>query len=305
MSNEDTGLPALMYDPSYSLSDADLVLASSDGVFFRVHSTVMRLASGVFQGMLEVNRDNDTRECAEEPIQLTESAPILKSLLDLVYPNASLSNRDVSSVEFLQELCRAAEKYEMSGATQCVKALFFTPIRTFPSLQTYSIACKYGWEEEARVASTATLEHSLSSKESLEIMKSMDTLAILKLQAFHRLRKETLLSAFDNIHFPLPRFGVPSTGPGLLAADLHLSNGNCTKWSVRMNDPSIVLLRFYLGEEMEKRPSGDTIRAPQFWDRTELHTIWLTRCGCGSPQLNKARIMAGVLRILDSLPRTI
>lgn len=79
--------------PSYTFSDADLVLSSRDGVQFQVHSTVLRLASSFFLDMLGMQRVSE--EGRKDPIAMSESTDAVKALLDVVYPNRRITSADI------------------------------------------------------------------------------------------------------------------------------------------------------------------------------------------------------------------
>ena len=79
---------AIEYHPDYNANDANLILMAGDGIAFRVHSLIMKLASGMFEAMIEAGASQHSTQ--EEPIRMTEDKETLKTLLDVTYPDKLL-----------------------------------------------------------------------------------------------------------------------------------------------------------------------------------------------------------------------
>jgi hypothetical protein len=72
---------------SLDVSDANLIIRSSDLVDFRVHKSVLAIVSSVFQDMLSFSQPPDSESVDGLPlVQLTENSELLNSLISLLYP---------------------------------------------------------------------------------------------------------------------------------------------------------------------------------------------------------------------------
>lgn len=103
---------SMNFHPSYSDVHADLVLLSKDGVRFRVHSLILKLASGFFRGMLGIPKAES--EGPEDAIPMEENADVIGALLDTVFPSYFLKYPELSSriVTLADPLLIAAGKYD-------------------------------------------------------------------------------------------------------------------------------------------------------------------------------------------------
>ncbi|PCH36303.1 hypothetical protein WOLCODRAFT_127005 [Wolfiporia cocos MD-104 SS10] len=137
---------------------ADVVLRSSNGVDFHVRSAILAEASPFFESMFTLP------QAASEHATHAEDLPIipcgdddaaLDTLLRICYP---IPSPDIDKLVDLEQVLRAATKYDMEGATkhcteQLVKNLHRSPLGIF------AIACLYRLPEIARAAARASLEY--------------------------------------------------------------------------------------------------------------------------------------------------
>jgi len=72
---------------TFNVSDANLILRSSDLVDFRVHKSVLAMVSPFFQDMLSLPQPSDSESADGLPVvRLTENSELLNSLISLLYP---------------------------------------------------------------------------------------------------------------------------------------------------------------------------------------------------------------------------
>ena len=245
-------------------------------------------------------------ECPEatndsEPIRLSENSEILKMLLDAIYPSPGLP--DDLSYETLRELALTARKYDVPGVLHCVRrAAFSMSLEPGPScLDRYGLACEFGWEREAKIASSGTLSLNLRCPETVQRLQRLECASVLKLQELHRIRKDELdesLRGFNRPGFwskihPRPdRFGFfGNYCPGY--KDLF----DTTPW---------ILLRYMIRHEMDKCSRGDFLMSG-FWLRTELKDLWTLTCRtCQEPLIGSRETFASMVAdLIKSLPETI
>ena len=85
---------AEVFHENYSYPDGDLVLKSTDGTLFRVHSLIIKLSSDYFQGLLE--KPQPRNAVWTGPIPVDDDDKTLLSLLDIIYPNKTF-HLDIST----------------------------------------------------------------------------------------------------------------------------------------------------------------------------------------------------------------
>ena len=72
---------------AFNVSDANLIIRSSDFVDFRVHKSVLAMVSSHFQHLLSLPQPSDSESADGLPVvQLPQSSELLNSLFSLLYP---------------------------------------------------------------------------------------------------------------------------------------------------------------------------------------------------------------------------
>lgn len=292
--NASTPVP---YHPAYSSVDADIVLQSSDGVRFRVHTFIMRLASEFFRTMLDIPQDPYATGNGP-PISMEEHSSTIEAMLDIIYPNRAVPR--ISSFQMASSLLGVAEKYDIQSIRNTVWTLVTDPPFRCGALETFVLACRYGSEKEAKAASTATLEIDLYAPESLKVLETLDHASHLKLRNLHTTRRQMLLKAM-NIRYDFVYF----LNERVMQIRSNSSNRHFQDCVMDFNPPAWLALKYLVSVEMEKCSAGTTLRGP-FWNRTEFEDVWATNCArCNKPVLEKDYFILEFMRILDLLPKTI
>lgn len=98
--------------------DGDIVWKSSDGIEFRIHSIILRLASSFFSAMLELPQSTlvDHNEVAE-PLRMDETATVLDDTLRSIYPPFLAPK--IGSNEHAIALWRVADKFQIMSKPLC------------------------------------------------------------------------------------------------------------------------------------------------------------------------------------------
>ncbi|TDL15438.1 hypothetical protein BD410DRAFT_796401 [Rickenella mellea] len=291
------------FHPSYSDPDADIILQSDDGVMFRVHSLIMKMASGFFRDMLGLPGSH----VDQAPIMVTESSPTVAVLLSMIYPSIGISQIDPV---YIWDTLKAADKYDMPSVLLTMGHLIGVYSRAGDTdpIKTYAYACRYGWEDVAKVASTRTLDMNLSSLSVADI-SLMDSASLFRLQSLHRSRRDVLLELMDievgsaSTHVVFHRCGNKER-PFDSLWGCCAARGKSQFW---------IVAKHMVSQEMEKCPLGRNLRLEEFWNRPELTPLWKVidhpGCKCGNRCMvfDKKATMKEVMRVLDSdqLPLTI
>ncbi|TDL15436.1 hypothetical protein BD410DRAFT_120384 [Rickenella mellea] len=295
--------PNTEFHPLFFDPDADITLQSDDGVQFRVRSAIMTMSSGFFKAKLGLPGN----PVAQAPIMMTEPGHIIAALLSIIDPQFGISQFDHGHI---WDILKAADKYDMPSVMGTLRHLIGVHSRAGDTdpIKTYAYACRYGWEDVAKAASTRTLDTDLSALSETEI-SLMDTISLFRLQKLHRSRGHALIELMDikaeegSSHLVFHRCGNKER-PYRYLFPCCAVRGRSHFW---------ILAKHIVLREMEKCPSGRTLRLEEFWNRPELTPLWEIRlhpgCNCGiiCMVFDKKGTMQEVLRMLDSdhLPVTV
>lgn len=155
----------------FNRPDADVFIVSQDHIRFRLHSTILKIASPVFADMLKnespcIHRipNNDTHTQALPPISmLQESSAVLRTLFGLWYPSEhnDIADADPSIVLATRE---AATKYAMQSVRQ---VLMLLPSAFSNPLQAFALGVMHGWRKETIRAAKDLLKLTLEELQAL------------------------------------------------------------------------------------------------------------------------------------------
>ncbi|KAH7922626.1 hypothetical protein BV22DRAFT_1094269 [Leucogyrophana mollusca] len=142
----------------FDTAKADIILCSSDNVYFRVFRCLLALASPFFDAMFDLPQSR-TRPISHnnssglEIIPMTENSRTIDMLLRFCYPSASISDPKMEKIGDVEQVLEAATKYAMEGVEQKVRKVLVAPrfLEKEP-LRVFAIAYRYHLEPEARAA---------------------------------------------------------------------------------------------------------------------------------------------------------
>ncbi|KAG0709452.1 hypothetical protein DFH29DRAFT_888608 [Suillus ampliporus] len=162
----------------FNNAKADIVLHSSDNVYFRVFRCMLALASPFFDAMFDLPQprrngsDNKTFH-GIDVIQVSENSRTLDMLLRFCYP-ATVKDPSLEDMNDVEEVLGAAMKYGMEEVEERVRKAMFTPplLESNPE-RLFAIACRYGLGPEARTAARYSL-HRPASTQDLAIARLPD-----------------------------------------------------------------------------------------------------------------------------------
>ncbi|KAH9044195.1 hypothetical protein EDB84DRAFT_1559050 [Lactarius hengduanensis] len=274
-SDQKPDVVASKYHPLFTF-ESDVVLASRDGILFRVPSTTLKMTSSWFRAMFTLPQSappSATPSTSASPlartsslnppadsevISLDEDARTLEPLLRMA---CGLEIATLDTWDAVEPVLYAAEKYDMPGPASIVRALLRTPVFADAPLRLYAAACHFGWADDARAASTRSLVldlHAPDHRAALMRLRTADLLALFELHHTRRARSET--------HPP------------------HAARA-----------------------ALERRPAGDTVLSGlEEWPLAQA--CWASRCKktlCVSPVYDKALSSKAIKEVLDSLPNAV
>lgn len=131
----------------YNDPDAEITLRSADGVLFKAHAVLLKLASDVFAGMVTIPQ---SQENTTDVVQLTEESDIICALLDFIYPRRAPPK--LHSFSFVSRLSEAADKYDISDASRYIRERLTKTTVTISgnALEQYSLACRSLYTGDSR-----------------------------------------------------------------------------------------------------------------------------------------------------------
>ena len=274
------------YHPLFSATDGDVVLGSKDGTLFRVHSYTLKTTSGWFRAMYSLPQRTASPDQPPEVIYVDEDSSTLEGLLRMV---CGLSIPKLDSYDTIEPILHAAEKYDMPGPMSVVRALLSTPSLLSDPLQLYAITCRYGWQDEAMMASRATLTLNLHSPEHRATLQKLGTDALLNLFSLHHTRRETLRRRLDDPPF------VNDSG-----------DTSCSNCGSIVDYHTWRELKYVIIMEMDARPLGDTVVTSGLLEWPAARACWAAKClNCDRVLYDKTLTMRVIRECIEQLPTTI
>lgn len=180
--------PSMLFTSPFDDPDADLVIRSSDGMYFRVYKVILAKASGVFKGMFAVPQPDsfvNTAESGLPVVPLAEDGLTLYRLLQLCYPVTDPELISLDDIGHLQAVC---DKYEMEGLMKNLENPLGTFVERDP-LRVFAIACRAKFVDKARQTAKQCLSRPLTYILETHIPEYKDlSIATYKLLPAYHLR---------------------------------------------------------------------------------------------------------------------
>ena len=186
----------------FDAPDADAILRSSDGKDLRVHRIILSLTSPVFQGMFNLPQPTESPSPSQIPtIDVPESSDILQPFLQYLYPR---SPPKISDVAMWADLYTIAHKYDADVIMDLLRDMLIPRFLEIAPLRVYALASHWGFEEEAKIASTRTLTFDILKDLSREDAELMGGAACRQLYLLHFNRREAARALVTNHPLPTP-----------------------------------------------------------------------------------------------------
>ena len=179
----------------FNASDADVILRSSDGKELRVHRLILSLSSPVFQGMFGLPQPS-----AEIPsIEIPDPSDVLEPFIQYLYP---LSPPKITDLSMWAALYTIAEKYGAEAVMEPLREMLIPRFLETSPLRVYALASRWGFAEEARIASRRTLTIDIFRHFPREDAELMGGGACQQLYLLHFNRREAARALVEK--HPLP-----------------------------------------------------------------------------------------------------
>jgi hypothetical protein len=204
--------PQVQLDLTASLldvPDADLMIRSSDLVNFRIHKSVLAMASPVFKDLLSLPQPSDSESVdGLSVVQLSEDAELLNSLVSLLYPVPPAIPTSYDKVLYLLAAC---QKYDMVLVQSSIRAEVSRGGFPEPSgaevFHAYAIASSKRLIPEMQNAARRTLCHPMTFEVLGEGLRLFEGCALRDLASFRKRCRDNLiacLETFLDVHAEAP-----------------------------------------------------------------------------------------------------
>jgi len=252
------------------------------------------MASGFFRSTLSLPQtahkdDSEGSENQSDIIHLSESTKLLETLLSLVCCLGVNPTVAFATFEDVSDLLFAAEKYEVPGVTSYMRTVIVGPRFLADPLRVYALSCRYGWVPEAKLASRLTLTLDLTLPTYRSTLDSLQGAHLMSLLSLRNQRKTQLRASLDK--FPASRMPYKCQRCYSLV-DVHAWRE--FKWLIL--------------DEMDRRPSGETIKTQAFADTPTARMVFAVTCGneqCARACFDKDSTLENISKAIDALPSSI
>jgi BTB/POZ domain len=180
--------------------DANLILRSSDLVDFRVHKSVLAMASPIFTDLLSLPQPSDSESADGVPVvQISEDAELLAILISILYPVRPVIP---SSYEKVLYLLAACQKYDMVQAQSFIRAEvnrgdFPAPVGT-EVFSAYAIASAKRLIPEAKSAARFSLDYPMTFETLGEGLRLFEGSALTDLVHFRKRCQGNLVTCLES-----------------------------------------------------------------------------------------------------------
>jgi hypothetical protein len=210
----------------FNWPDADVILRATHGTDsrdFQVHKAFLSFASPVFRDMFKLPQPPSP---ASNVVDVADPPRALGLVLRYIYPSAASPVVDLS---VLPEALIIADKYDIEVARVRLRSSLKKFTKSEP-LRTYAIACRLGFEDEMKIASSHTTSIHLPGLTQLP-----DEFKLIPATEYHRL---ILLHSTYRIHVKIIAARSPLTDPtfavfgglGRVEAERARSNAREAMW---------------------------------------------------------------------------
>lgn len=279
------------YHDRFSQPDADIVLRSKDGTYFRVPSATLRMTSGFFRSTLSLPQPPSSEHGGNDDaaiVPLDENVEITAQLLGIIC-GVGIAPSDLASFAAVSALLHAAEKYEMPGVTACVRLAMTAPRFLADPLRLYALSCRYGWRDEAQAAATLTLSLDITQPDlapTLATLAAPDLLRLLQLRWARHAQLKEALDGFSASREPYKclRCNRP--------VDVH----PWREW------------KWIILEEFSHCPSGASVLTDAFLTTVKANAVfqsWCLSAGCEKVGFDRELTLRNIRKCIEQLPQTI
>ena len=253
-------------DEMFNWPDADVILRAahgSDSRDFRVHKIFLSFASPVFKGMFDIPQPPSATSSNIPIINIIDPPRAVDLILRFIYPS---SPPVVDDLTIISEAVSLADKYDIEVARPRIRPSLMKFAEAEP-MRVYAIACRLGFEEEMKVASSRTTSIHLLGLTQLpdefKFVPATEYHRLILLHAKYRNEVEAIASSTrPPTQSPLPQGFLGSIITAAEDAVAHKDALNVIKKGTPLNYESLALaLKTDYGDDAEDSAIGGFFRA--------------------------------------------
>jgi BTB/POZ domain len=179
---------------TFDSADADLIIKSSDGIEFRVFKRILSEGSIFFQTMFTLPTDGTSERTPT--VDITESSPIISTLLQFLYP---VPDPAVKSLGELNDLIAVAIKYDMHGVQHSLRKLLVSQsfVASDP-FAAFTIALRHQLVEEIKIIAGWTFSVSLLDMPLTDDHRYITGFEFFQLLKLHRRRAKEFIDTIKS-----------------------------------------------------------------------------------------------------------
>ena len=191
-------------DKSCDFDDADIVLRTPRAKGFRVHRTVLSVASPVLRDLVADAPKDEKGELPE--IDVDDAPEDLDLLLRLIYPITPPPKFE--DFDALSRAFAILQKYRVEGAQWLLKPILVSPsFLTSDPTRVYALACRLGFKEESEVAAPLAAATDFTTDIRAEDLRRMSGIDYHRLVVLSKERHKK--SKSEIFSFPLQCASCP------------------------------------------------------------------------------------------------
>jgi BTB/POZ domain len=169
------------------MSNADVILQSTNLVNFRVHKSVLVISSPLFRDMFSLPQPpNDETVDGLPVVHLPEDAEILNSLISMLYPVPP----EIPDADSVLALLAASQKYDMVAIQSSIRAEVSRKGLLSPegadAFRVYAIACRKRLIPEMETTARLTLDYPMTFEYLGEVLRLFEGWALRDLANFRQ-----------------------------------------------------------------------------------------------------------------------
>ncbi|KZP28585.1 hypothetical protein FIBSPDRAFT_816936 [Athelia psychrophila] len=261
------------YDPAFADPEATVVLTSFDDVSYRMHPVILRTSSN----LPPIDADLD------------EYSDVLGRLLRMI---SGLGAGNWKTLEDVEEVLAAVHKYGMTGPILDIRCTVLSSFFVEQPLRAFVVAARYGWEDEAKLASKHTLQISIHDEQHALLLEQTPSNYLTRLLRLHRTRRDKFRAHISRDN---RCFGVEACPC-------------CQESHSQENAPALRNLMNSMVWEMDRQPAGLDLISGQWkeWPAYEARQLCPKFPGSNVKEAEyEQRIMQDLKAGIECLPSTI
>ncbi|THV02640.1 hypothetical protein K435DRAFT_582463, partial [Dendrothele bispora CBS 962.96] len=289
------------YHPLFNSSETDIILSSSDNLWYRVHSYTLRNTSGFFRAMFSLPqpRRSESSSQSTSGSSVDDHSSASEPAVD---PSQQLPL--LSCCDVIERVLSLSEMWDAPGPISFIRMGITNPtLLAIEPVRIYAIACHFGWTEARELAAQHTLTLDLLGEEEEQRTEPTND----PINTLLNLRKRRVDTFRMLLNSPV-RFSAGNT-PDYLCARCGVTQLDNRSWR-QMKDALML--------EIERRPLGDEIlgKAVKGLGGTdpvnlgvvswpEARPCWEAQCtkeGCGGLNYDRVATLRQIAYCIDALP---